>query len=303
MPTNKTIPLTPIANLQEDLKGFIPLSISIGPKQDLFVLLSEQQPPLIEGRFPPTVTEEHYSYKVLRLKDGEKKVLNLQNEQWNYHYVQPIDDDYVLLVCANSRYHNAENIDQNARVYDWNGQFIRSFCLGDGIDHIYTTEEHHIWTGYFDEGVYGNRGWENPIGSSGMVGWDREGHILDNGDDRKLIGECLALNVAPDNEVWYFVGERAQIGLLDGGRECQFATDALGFQTFAVQGDKMMVHRHYFDNHHCFELERNENEFSIVHEVNFIKPDGNVLLPQLTSNRADMLLFLDDSELYFYKIP
>ncbi|WP_255397663.1 MULTISPECIES: hypothetical protein [unclassified Sporosarcina] len=35
--------------------------------------------------------------KVLRLKDGKETVLHLPNEQWNYHVVESIDDDHILL--------------------------------------------------------------------------------------------------------------------------------------------------------------------------------------------------------------
>lgn len=302
MPINQIIHLTPFANIQEDIEDLIPLSIAIGPSQDLLILLTEHRPPLIEGRFHPTYTEEHYSYKVLHLKDGRKKILNLPDEQWNYHVVQPFDDDHVMLVCARSMYHDAEHIDKNARVYDWKGRFIRSFCLGDGIDHVYTTEDQHIWTGYFDEGVYGNYGWKNPIGGSGLVGWDYDGRIIDNGSDRQLIGECLALNTAANDQVWYFVGERAQIGLLHNETESVFSTDALGFQTFAVKNDRMMVHRQYFDNHQFFELAREGSGFNIIHEIDFRKPDGSSLRPHLTSNRADKMLLLDGGELYLYEM-
>lgn len=302
MHSKQIIPITPILNIQKHIEGFIPLSISIGPKQDLLILLVEEQPPLVDHRFPATVTEEYYSYKVLRLKDGEETVLHLPNEQWNYHIVESIDDDHILLACARSIYHDETHVDQNGRVYDWDGNLIRSFCLGDGIDHMYTTRNNQIWTGYFDEGVYGNYGWKKPIGNSGLVGWDHEGNIIDDGNDRKLMGECLALNVAANDEIWYFIGIDAQIGLMNESGEFQFTTDALGFQTFAINGDTMVVHREYFDHHHFFELVRKANSYEIVQELEFRKPNGNPLQPQLTSNRADRLLFLDGSELYYYSI-
>ena len=163
---------------------------------------------------------------------------------------------------------------------------------------MYTTKDHQIWTGYFDEGVYGNYGWAKPIGNSGLVGWDRNGKILENGIYRKLTGECLALNVKANDEIWYFIGMDAQIGLLNKNEEFQFSTDALGFQTFAVNGDTMVVHREYFDHHHFFELARQTDSYEIVQEIDFRKPNGDPLRPQLTSNRADQLLFLDGSELY-----
>lgn len=220
------VPVTPIANLHEDLKHATPPSIAIGHHNDVFILLAEKQPPLINGMFPATVTEQAYSYQVIHLKDGKKTVLHLPEETWNYHYVQPIDDGHILLVCARSYYHDAQNIEENARVYDKNGRLIRSFCLGDGIEHVYVTKNQEIWTGYFDEGVFGNYGWEVPVGRSGLVGWDASGRKTDSLEEDKeyYIFECLSLNGAADGGIWFFFSIDSKIGVRkEGGDIVLFA--------------------------------------------------------------------------------
>ena len=97
MRSKQIISIAPILTIQKHMEGFIPLSISIGPQQDVLILLTEEQPPLIDGSFPATKTDEHYSYKVLRFMDGKETVLHLPNEYWNYHLVESIDDDHILL--------------------------------------------------------------------------------------------------------------------------------------------------------------------------------------------------------------
>ena len=62
--------------------------------------------------------------------------------------------------------------DLNAKVFDRSGNQIREFLLGDGIQNVYVTKGNKIWTSYFDEGVYGNYGWEVPIGRNGLRAWD-----------------------------------------------------------------------------------------------------------------------------------
>ncbi len=303
MKSTLKIPITPIVNLHEEMKGAIPLSIAIGHSNDVFVLLAKEQPPLINGMFPATVTEKAYSYQVIHLKDNQKTVLHLPEENWNYHYVQPIDDGHVLLVCSRSYYHDAENIEENARVYDKNGHLIRSFCLGDGIEHVYVTKNQEIWTGYFDEGVFGNYGWEKPIGRSGLVGWDASGRKMDSlEEDREYsIFECLALNGAADGGIWFFFSIESKIGVRKEGRTVYYSPEGMGFQSFAVNGETVVAHSGE-GGRALFELRREGNEYKTVREIELIKPDGAPLEPQLVNNRENMLLFLDGDELYMYGV-
>lgn len=296
------IPITPIADLHEELKYATPLSIAIGHHNDVFVLLAEEQPPLINGTFPATFTEKAYSYQVIHLKDGQKTVLHLPEEMWNYHHVQPIDDDHVLLVCARSYYHDAQNIEENARVYDKNGHFIRSFCLGDGIEYVYVTKNQEIWTGYFDEGVFGNYGWEVPVGRSGLVGWDASGHKIDSlEEDREYsIFECLSLNSTVDGEIWFFFSIDSKIGVRKEGRTLYYSPEDIFFRTFAVNGEMIVAHRGRGERT-LFELQREGDVYKTVREIELMKPDGTPVEPQLVSNRESLLLFLDGDELYMYE--
>lgn len=295
-------PINPIANLHEDLKHMTPISIAIGHENDIFVLLAEEQPLLIDGSFPATVTEKNYRYQVIHLKDGHKKVLDLPNETWNYHYIQPIDNGHILLVCARSYYHDAQNIEENARVFDENGSFIRSFCLGDGIEHVFVTKNQEIWTGYFDEGVFGNYGWEVPVGRSGLVGWDAAGGKVDSLEEDKeySIFECWALNEVVDGGIWFFFTIDSKMGVRKESRTSYYSVDDISFGAFAVNGETIVVHQGRGE-HTLFELQREGNEYKIVHEIELIKPDGKPVEPQLVSNRESMLLFLDEDELYMYE--
>lgn len=69
------------------------------------------------GSFPATITEESYCYQVIHIRNGQMTVLHLPNETWNYHHVQPIDDDHILLVCARSYYHDASNIEEQRLLH------------------------------------------------------------------------------------------------------------------------------------------------------------------------------------------
>ncbi|MDN4607679.1 hypothetical protein [Sporosarcina highlanderae] len=301
-PTVK-IPVTPIAKLQEELKHMIPVSIAIGHHNDIFILLTEDRPPLIKGSFPATVTEKSYSYHVEHLQNGKTTVIHLLEETWNYHYIQPIDEEHFMLVCARSYYHDAQNIEENARVYDKNGRFIRSFCLGDGIEHVYVTRNQEIWTGYFDEGVYGNYGWEKPVGSSGLVGWDAAGRKIDSLEEDRTcsIFECLALNGDVSGAIWFFFSIESKIGVREQMRTIYYSPEGMGFRSFAIAGDTVVAYEDRWSRS-LLELQREGDEYKIVHEIALVKPDGMSLEAQLVNNRENMLLFLDGDELYLYEV-
>ncbi|QTD39490.1 hypothetical protein [Sporosarcina sp. Te-1] len=298
-----TIPITPIANLEEELEHAMLVSIAIGHHDDVFVLLAEEQPPLINGCFPATVTEKSYGYQVIHIKDGLKTVLLLPEEKWNYHFVQPIDEDHILLVCARSYYHDAQNIEKNARVYDKNGRFIRSFCLGDGIERVYVTKDQEIWTGYFDEGVYGNYGWEVPIGSSGLVGWDAFGRKIDSLEEEQEyhIFECLGLNGAPDGGIWFYFSIESKIGVRKDGKTSYYSPEDNMFRTFAMNGETVTVHRGQ-ETRTLSEMRREGDQYKTIRDILLMKPNGVPLISQMVNTRENTLLFLDGNELYLYEM-
>lgn len=295
--------MNPIANLKEELKEMMPLSIALGHENDVFVLLREEEIPLVDGCFPATVTKKRNHYQVIHLKDGQKKVIDLPKEKWNYRFIQPMDDGHFLLVCARSRYHNAQNIEKNARVYDENGLFIRSFCLGDGIEHVHVTKTEEIWTGYFDEGVFGNYGWEVPVGRRGLVGWDNFGNKLDSLEEDKeyYIFECLALNSVASGGVWFFFSLDSKFGVRKEQHTTYYSAEETTYRAFAVNGDTIVAHRGREDRI-LFELQREGNEYKTVRTIELLKPNGIPLKPQLVNNRENKLLFLDGEELFMYEV-
>ncbi len=295
--------VTLLGDIRDELKGKIPLSIALGQEQDALVLLTEEQPPLIGGQFPATVTEESYSYQVVHVENGQKTIIDLPEERWNYHFVQPIDHDHVLLVGARSYYHNADNIEENARVYDRNGRLIRTFCLGDGIEHVQVTRKQAIWTGYFDEGTCGNYGWDEPIGSSGLVGWDANGRKMDSLEEDKeyFIFECLALNSNDKEEIYFFFSIEGMIGVRKDGVSTYYGLGDMHFKSFAVKEDEIAAYN-WDGEGILLELNRKTNRYDTIQTLQFVKPDGTPVTPEAVNNREHQLLFLDDGELYLYGI-
>ena len=111
--------------------------------------------------------------------------------------------DGTLLIVQSRCLKDGDNIERNARRYNTNGQLIEAFTLGDGISHVQIDETDTIWVGYFDEGIYGNFGWEQPMGSYGLIAYSMNGQKLWGGSNYEII-DCYALNVVSSKEVYFY---------------------------------------------------------------------------------------------------
>lgn len=63
--------------------------------------------------------------------------------------------------------------DRNARIYGRDGRRRSSFALGRAVEYLMADRRHHMWSAYFDEGVYAD-----PISAPGLVRWDSGGNRL-----------------------------------------------------------------------------------------------------------------------------
>ncbi|WP_227521547.1 hypothetical protein [Bacillus alkalisoli] len=114
--------------------------------------------------------------------------------------------DGTLLIVQGRCLKEGNAIERNARRYNPNGQLIEAFTLGDGISHMQIDETDTIWVSYFDEGIFGNFGWDEPIGSAGLNAFTMNGHKLWNVRNDGMI-DCCALNVLSSKEVYYFYND------------------------------------------------------------------------------------------------
>jgi hypothetical protein len=128
--------------------------------------------------FPHSKAETHYPVTFLRLEDGELlQRSNLSEVELAFPSVQPLPNDEILVVGPRCHYRNGDP-EKNAVVFDADGKILRRFVLGDGIQNVQTTTDGLIWVSYFDEGVFGNYGWERPMGAPGLICFGPGGEIL-----------------------------------------------------------------------------------------------------------------------------
>lgn len=125
--------------------------------------------------------------------------------------VQPLSQQRILVYEVRCEFSSKPN--PNGLILDHKGQIQSGLVLGDGISHVQVCND-VIWCSYFDEGIFGNLGWDGdeppkrPIGHSGLVAFDLTGKVIFEYDPPPhsevcpYICDCYSMNVVSNHEVW-----------------------------------------------------------------------------------------------------
>lgn len=217
--------------------------INIGYDKKVYILLSSNIPNRIDGMFVNTVA--HAYYFVLELSvDWESGILTSSNyyelgrHEPNFHYIQPFKDK-LLLLGARSFYRSDSGGEKNAFIVDRIGEVYSKFCLGDGIAECIVLSDGKIVTSYFDEGVFGNYGWDDPIGKSGLVVWNENGEIIWQADHN--ICDCYAINTDEAENLWFYFYTDFNLVKTDFKTDKIYTPDISGADTFLLTNDSQHI--------------------------------------------------------------
>lgn len=305
---NQAIQLIPIASLDSIIgKGKI-VAFNVGPDRVVYFVVATR--PLDErfeqpggASFVKTVPDHPHRYRLIGLYDGEVvQDLLIENERFNIHEVQPLGDQW-LLACARSCYRNSKDFEKNGRIYSSDGNFIREILLGDGIASIQATSEGVIWTGYFDEGVFGNYGWSTPVGESGLVAWDSSGQKIwefQPSGDLGPIYDCYAMNVASARDIWfYYYNDFPLVWLHDYKVAGVWHMPMGGSRAFAVFAGHSLFYGSYDDPEtlHLFSLEKN-GKAELLARFDLQNENGQKIAADRIVGRGDTIYLIQDRVLY-----
>jgi hypothetical protein len=152
------------------------VAFNLGPSNEILFLeaLNELDRKIVESgwaTFFKSKPEVSQSYLLsVYFPEGEKThSINIHGESFNITEVQPTQDGY-LLVCPRCYRRSDSDVEKNGRVYDVSGNLVSEIILGDGIEQIFVLRGQNVWVSYFDEGIFGNCGWDSPLGSAGLFG-------------------------------------------------------------------------------------------------------------------------------------
>ncbi len=220
------------------------VTMQIGYDEKIYILFNEQIPERINGMFVPTESNSRYYVLELEVDWYEGSVINeklydLGNQKMNYSFVQPIEGG-LLLVAARCSF-NKGNPDKNATIVDFSGNIVDELCLGDGISQCLYHPEIGIVIGYFDEGVFGNYGWTEPLGTYGVRVWGRDGQDVWKAD--RPIFDCYAMNVSAAGDIWYYYYDEFKLikANINKPSEVEFDPGTKGSYSLIISEDTVTI--------------------------------------------------------------
>lgn len=241
--------------------GFKPVSVAVGLNGSAIRLLvpneiadrlfaTTEQPRF--ALFPKTKTEDYSSVVVVSGPAGIDE-LRLSGLTATFPQIEMLPGNEYLVVAPRCQRFSDGTHELNAKVYDSSGALKREFLLGDGIQHVQADVRGNIWVGYFDEGVYGNFGWQEaggPFGAAGLSCFSDGGQKLwdfDPPEGFDQISDCYALNVTR-RDVWAYYYTGFPFVRIDSRRQVRcWETESAGGSTFAVSEQKILLYGGYRD--------------------------------------------------------
>ncbi|SHO52524.1 hypothetical protein [Anaerocolumna xylanovorans] len=288
---------------QYNIRDYELANLSVGYDDVIYLLLAGNIPERISGMFVPTKSNTDYKCIIVAADWENNELLgselyNLGVQETNIHFIQPIGNE-ILLLGARAYHYRDGRTDKNAIIVDKYGNIIKKFCLGDGIEDCIVTSDKRIITSYFDEGIFGNYGWDTPLGQSGLVVWNESGgKIWEN--TKYDICDCYALNIDESNNLWFYYYTDFNLIKTDFHNDQIFDIDIDGSSAFLINkkqtelifDDGYKSHKQFTGYH----LKHNKIIGKFSFEILYHKSQ---LLLQRYTFRSSKAVFIDDNDRMF----
>lgn len=280
------------------------ISVEIGFDEMIYILFSKNIPERINGMFVNTQADTDYSLLRLTVDWGNRGILHhelvpLGHHKMNFHFALPMINDEILLLGSRCMFLSS-GPENNAVVINKQGEVVREFCLGDGIQDCITIDDGSIITSYFDEGVFGNYGWDEPIGSCGLIKWDNTGKTIWK-SDRDIV-DCYAINVDETGNLWYYFYMDFDLIKTNYQEETVFQPDIEGSSAFLLTQDGMNVifDKGYGQSDEFISMTIGYDTIKKADDVEFWFDDNriNVYINRFRSSKA---VLIDNEYNLFYK--
>ncbi|WP_430883351.1 hypothetical protein [Fusibacter sp. JL216-2] len=236
-----------LVSINEFSLNYYIADISIGLENNLWVLLQKKKTPTSDPKYDYRNLED--SYILYSIKNGVmEKYFAIENYKVDFHFVREIDQEQILLASARCQYFSESNIEKNAIIFSKSGVVKNTLTLGDGIQDIKVSKNKELWTSYFDEGVFGNYGWEVPLGQSGLRCWTLNGDTVydyESVDYDHSISDCYAMNIDSQENVWFYFYTEFYLGKYSNGTLNYYSIDVGGASVLAIDNQWLVTDAGY----------------------------------------------------------
>lgn len=303
------IPLANRINIRDLLKEhglgeYKVCDYSVGNDDGIHILLAEAIPERDQGMFVPTVSNTHYQAVTLSVdwQSGERlhaSVTDFGRLEPNLHFIQRLGDGFLLL-GARARLYKDGKTDRNVLIADSVGNVYARHCFGDGIQQCLVDGQNRIITSYFDEGVFGNNGWNQPIGSCGLIVWSAQGERLWENKEHDIC-DCYAMNLDERDHLWFYYYTAFNLVRTDYGTETVYQPQISGSSAFLLD----LRHQRFlfeagYKKHGSFVLKKLKDTGMIKGEPAAFTWNGEPLAPYWFSFRSSKALLWDKEEHLYY---
>ncbi len=290
---------------QQGMAGLDFVSMSIGYDGQVYCLFSSKVPERIDGMFVNTAANAAYTALVLTpswesgaIEKAER--IGLGRHGMNFRFLRPVPDGSYLLLGSRCMYSKKSGPEKNAVFVDREGNVLRELTFGDGIADCIVRRDGIIVTSYFDEGIFGNYGWEEPIGSCGVCAWTVNGEIIWRSE--RDITDCYAIHVDESGNLWYYFYTDFQLIRTNFRTETEYDPMVEGADSFAVVGNgRFLIMNGGYDDENAFYVHRiSGDEIGDPEPLEFVGEDGSAVpaAPRVFGG-AKALVFTADGSLCF----
>ena len=219
---------------QYNITGHTVANVSIGYDNTIYMLMRSDIPAAEDY----SVIEIYVDWESGAIIDSA--FYQLGKHEHELRYIQPIGDK-LLLLGARSYYLGNREGEKNALIIDKQGEVSDRFCFGDGIEDCIVLSDGRIVTSYFDEGVYGNYGWRDPIGRRGLIVWSEKGEPIWQAGQEHRISDCDAINIDDRENLWFYYFEAYNLVRTDFRIEKIYTPGIKGANRFLFTKDMQYV--------------------------------------------------------------
>lgn len=290
---HKSLSLDEVLNIYNlDIDTFV--NLQIGYDNNMYILLNEGD-------------ENTGVYKVIKVQINwfEQKLIYHELLELGEHnlaacFVQPIRNN-ILLVDSRCEYKATIGPANNAIVIDYAGNCLNELCLGDGIENCLVDSNGNIYTSYFDEGVYGNYGWNNPIGSYGVIVWTDEG--TPKWKSKHPIDDCYAMSLDDHENLWYYYYDAFKLVKTNLDNEIVFDPKIAGSIGFVINSasNSLIFSGGYDDNNNFKTLSIDANKLQESETVEFIYNNRQIEIKQFWYRGSKLILLDANDNLFLYQ--
>ena len=259
------------------------------------------------GIFPQPRMERPYHFRLVRVAtDGTVTTNSLPQLDLTFPMVDVFPDGRILLAGPRCSWRSETDVDRNGAVIDPQTGAVSRILLGDGIEDVFIDTRGRIWVSYFDEGVFGEFGWNDPgpppTGSSGLMVFDAAGAILWTypwQGREPAIEDCYAMNVSGDAAAIYFYSTFPVCTVTRDFALAFFSTPVRGCHAFALAGDNVLFSGQYNDSAHTgYRGALNPDRAAEMEQVTFLRPDGAPVQAARIVGRGSRLYFFAEDAVF-----